>query len=51
MTNGKNDYYGILILQGKPMNFRKNDTDKIAKNKIFLLIKNAIGLHCDFGRP
>lgn len=33
------------------MNFRKNDTDEIAKNKIFLMVKNAIGLHCDFGKP
>lgn len=30
------------------MNFRKNDMDKIAKNKVFLTIKDALGLHCDF---
>lgn len=29
------------------MNFRKNNMEKISKNKEFLLIKNALGLHCD----
>ena len=47
MLNGKNDYDGVLILQGKPMNFRKNTMSDIVKNKIFLLFKKAIGLHND----
>ena len=47
MLNGNNEYYGMLILQGKPMNFRKQSYEKISKNKVFALIKHAIGLNLE----
>lgn len=35
MLNGSNDNYGILILQGKPINVRKKSVKAISKNKVF----------------
>lgn len=47
MLNGDYSYYGRLSLKGKPMNYRKNSTKKIADNKVFNLLKQAIGLTND----
>ena len=39
MLDGDYSIYGRVSLKGKPMNYRKNSTKKIAENKVFLLLK------------
>ncbi len=47
MIDGNYNYNGRLSLRGKPMNYRKNSAKKIEDNRVFLLLKRAIGLTND----
>jgi DNA gyrase/topoisomerase IV subunit B len=44
IIDGKFEDTGLLTMQGKIMNFKRNKIDKILQNKIFLLLANAIGI-------